>query len=386
VFAFTLVELLVVIAIIGMLIALLLPAVQAAREAARRMQCANHLKQVALATHNFHDANNSTPPITALGQVGRLSYSAVFWLYPFLEQNARYEDVMTLYPNPMTEVYSGEQNTLTTTADGDIYAAGQIRYRIYAKKISAIVCPSDGNANDVPDTPPAGYLFLKHSTTCSYAASSGDRIASSQPGVSHKNNFLRSFFSYKNNIEEATKNFASVSDGLSNTIIFGERCTASSNRDTNYGATGNFKGSLRLVTANSVTTNPKICLTYKNGFGTSDTIKGGLGRAAHYGGPALSMFSTILPPNSPSCSAGADHPTIGIWASQYQSQVSASSYHTGGVNVAYADASVHFISDTIESETPGVTSFNISTITGTSPFGIWGALGSIDGGEAKSFQ
>src|SRR5947207_13822421 len=84
--AFTLVELLVVIAIIGVLVALLLPAVQAAREAARRTQCTNHLKQLGLAAHNFHDVSGTFPKQTSPnGQTG------VSWLclvLPYLEQKA----------------------------------------------------------------------------------------------------------------------------------------------------------------------------------------------------------------------------------------------------------------------------------------------------------
>ncbi|MDR1141522.1 MAG: DUF1559 domain-containing protein [Planctomycetaceae bacterium] len=112
-FGFTLVELLVVIAIIGALIALLLPAVQAAREAARRSQCTNHLKQIGIAVHNFHDTVKGLPPVTIWmgvsqgyntsdrNKMGRMS----FWgtIYPYIEQQNLY--------NKCTEGNSGTANS-----------------------------------------------------------------------------------------------------------------------------------------------------------------------------------------------------------------------------------------------------------------------------------
>ncbi len=113
---FTLVELLVVITIIGILIALLLPAVQAAREAARRGQCTNNLKQLALAMHNYHTAYNTFPRNgwggTDWGLASTLNYyriSANICILPYLEQQALYDrfagsrDFMALYSGPAQE-------------------------------------------------------------------------------------------------------------------------------------------------------------------------------------------------------------------------------------------------------------------------------------------
>ena len=91
--AFTLVELLVVIAIIGVLVALLLPAVQSAREAARRMQCTNNLKQIGLAMHNYHGANNTFPSGSMIGRPGAWSWGPAWGvsILPYAEQTVLFD-------------------------------------------------------------------------------------------------------------------------------------------------------------------------------------------------------------------------------------------------------------------------------------------------------
>src|SRR5581483_9115312 len=94
--AFTLVELLVVIAIIGVLVALLLPAVQVAREAARRMRCQNNLKQIGLACHNFHDVNGEMPK--AFSPTTGLSWHV--YILPYIEQQTLFNNFDTTTVNP----------------------------------------------------------------------------------------------------------------------------------------------------------------------------------------------------------------------------------------------------------------------------------------------
>jgi prepilin-type N-terminal cleavage/methylation domain-containing protein/prepilin-type processing-associated H-X9-DG protein len=125
--AFTLIELLVVIAIIAVLIGLLLPAVQKVRETAARMRCANHLKQLGIATHNINDTHGVLPPLTAPSAVSRLTvegpykgpygYTLFHWLLPYIEQNNLFKAL-----NPNANDYSGLQ---------------------YFQVIKIYLCPSD---------------------------------------------------------------------------------------------------------------------------------------------------------------------------------------------------------------------------------------------------
>lgn len=139
--AFTLVELLVVIAIIGILVALLLPAVQAAREAARRMQCGNNLKQIGLAVHNYHDSYKTFPSgwIYSGGPGNVANQETYCWgtfILPFLEQQPLYD---RLYPTRAFMYQSLVQGP--AQVQSDIQQAAENRLKTY-------VCPSDAGASD----------------------------------------------------------------------------------------------------------------------------------------------------------------------------------------------------------------------------------------------
>jgi prepilin-type N-terminal cleavage/methylation domain-containing protein/prepilin-type processing-associated H-X9-DG protein len=201
--AFTLVELLVVIAIIGILIALLLPAVQAAREAARRSQCTNNLKQIGLALHNYHDTFKCFPPgwISA-GVANQPNWGWAAMILPFVEQKSLYDQLgVTKY-------------TLKQVVDGT--APAPAVPALLSTELDGYICPSSKSRGTNPDR---DFDTTIQPGTSNYMATTGTR----KNGTGTNLDKLGVFCSLSANT------FADISDGSSNVFAAGERglrCTA----------------------------------------------------------------------------------------------------------------------------------------------------------------
>jgi len=321
---FTLVELLVVIAIIGVLIALLLPAVQQAREAARRMQCSNNLKQIGLALHNYENTHRVFPPGHCRDTNGAPDASTHAFILPFLEQGNSYK----LFD------FSYSINGSAVNAE----ATRQL--------ITAYQCPSD--------IQPAGNSIAGSSTKyggASYMQSLGSTatMLESEIDAGLSGPFFRN---------SATK-FADITDGTSNTALFSEIKKGPSGSSTRTVVPAGDPNDFRVAT--SVTagfwnadaeTPPSVCETRS----TSAWNYRGL---QYYRGSTVTTFYThTLTPNARlrDCVDGS-HGTRG--------HLAARSYHPGGVQTAFADGSVSFMADTINDAT-------------------WRALGTMAGGEVVS--
>jgi type II secretory pathway pseudopilin PulG len=372
-----LVELLVVIAIIGILIALLLPAVQAAREAARRMQCTNNLKQLGLALHNYHDGYKAFPAnavtITRYYKYPRMSASVV--LLPYMEQQALYEAIREIPDDGNYSCAYGTRGGSNKT----------VRIAWY-DQVSAFVCPSSGSVrrDRATEVGPAITNYMFSSGDWPDASVYNYPAPNDANGVKDRNrpegyiNNPRTVFPVRHS---GWKNTGGIIDGTSNTIAMCEKIVAVGSGVGSLVKTAVADQQQTALTSLTVSPadagDPDICNSsaVRNGKNyTVNAISEGAGLRWADGQPSYSTFSTILPPNSPSCFYNYAEERV---------MNAAGSNHTGGVNGVRFDGSVDFISDTIGAVTSNRSSSR-PVASGTSPYGVWGALGSINGGESVS--
>jgi prepilin-type N-terminal cleavage/methylation domain-containing protein len=288
---FTLVELLVVITIIGILIALLLPAVQAAREAARRMQCSNNLKQMGLAVLNYESSRNVLPPGAFFDDdASKGRGSILVHLLPYMEMQATF-DAFDFRQKTDGQCYPGTTNPIGATP------------------IAAYRCPSDTAPLTLDTSTYAGKVALHnyaasrganelHSNTSCLCVNAWNGVAING-GLDYNS---KSPFSGPFNRRGACLPLSEIRDGLSNTIFFGEVLPLSSWHESQGWATSN------------------------NGNG---------------------YVSTVIPINFDT----SDHGTTGDPCRRYDNYNTADGFksaHTGGAHFAFGDGSVHFLSETID--------------------------------------
>ncbi|MDR1958325.1 MAG: DUF1559 domain-containing protein [Planctomycetaceae bacterium] len=318
--AFTLVELLVVIAIIGILIALLLPAVQAAREAARRMQCSNNLKQLGLAMHNHHDARQIFPPGILLqgpsnawsgDGADRGSLTFAVFLFPYTEQQALYEQVVATVkrtkPNVTLDVFCNDSIVWdNTVSDTDTT-------RPASTVISSLICPSCPAASSSPWFRTSANNSLGK---MNYVGIIG-KYDTAPAGWSewNKTTGLAGAFLYPNS---QTK-MGTISDGTSNTLMFGEvHGKSKGNSDSRASIWIGGGNGVKRSKNDGSDNDGKLNTAYINTFLKS----------------TLNKSNNEYKINRPT--------TINLNCDSF-----ISSMHTGGVNFARADGSVSFVSETV---------------------------------------
>jgi prepilin-type N-terminal cleavage/methylation domain-containing protein/prepilin-type processing-associated H-X9-DG protein len=344
-FGFTLIELLVVIAIIGVLVALLLPAVQMAREAARRIRCTNNLKQIGLASANYDSAYNITPmfePSWSSTTENGL-YSGFARLLPFLEQDGLYNEINFSLPGSDVPDPSGDVAVIENRT------AAQ-------RKLTIFVCPSDGERNKRgPDMGDNSYCANYGHPQIIANRVTGFASVAFIPPPSAPAGFFRD--------QSAVVRNKSFVDGASKTAAFSERLM-------NPGSVSPRIDPRRLYFELNRPASPSnwqlptladVCNSSSTTIDYSDRLGGSwLSGDARFG----NMFTVLMTPNSKSCSDVSGPSGFNLYFASGDTGVTPSSNHGGGVNVCMADGSVQFVSDSIDRN-------------------AWWAMGTRDGGEAQ---
>jgi prepilin-type N-terminal cleavage/methylation domain-containing protein/prepilin-type processing-associated H-X9-DG protein len=366
---FTLVELLVVIAIIGLLIALLLPAVQAAR----RASCQVKLKQLSLATHNHQDAHGTLPAAT--NTYGRTDYrfSAFMPMLPFLEQTALFDLFQAHYQS--REPWYGEGGRNGTSWG-----------RVTCADLSSIVgCPSDSFLLTFTARAPNEIMRTSYHV-CNGDWSDCAGVLPDSTGALVFDN-KRGVFSGTRGV---ARDLVTIGDGTSNTICFSEATVAAGGVESVMGIIKTINTDLpdngQSPMVNFAAGTCQVTAAGYNYTSVSGLRSDVIGRRLFDSCFIYTGFSTILPPNSASCClVNSDDATYSEADASGVPQrgvlISATSYHSGGVNVALCDGSVRFVTETINwGGSAAATAKCVDA--GRSLFGIWGAMGSIDGGES----
>ena len=353
---FTLIELLVVIAIIAVLIALLLPAVQAAREAARRAQCTNNLKQLGLAVHNYHSAQNVVPPSGERGWAGEIPgtfdgsactsgqivaptnrYSMKCHLLPFLEQQPVFNSLnFNHYPGPINN--NDPTDPYVDDASGWKSIGGAVNFTAYSTKIPTFLCPSDANPGSSNPSIPAS----------NYANNYGSHRYYSQ--VAWAPNGPAYFPGWDTLIRDQVS-FGDVTDGLNATAMFSEWVKGPGNLVTDgLGMVYNSGGGIGCgnYPASVIPGQRDQLLSLDCRNNGNLRIFGNKGEYWHLMDPGRGgWYSHTNLPNTKACRCwgGNNYPLP--YDGDMESVIGASSSHPGGVNVLFMDGSVRFIKNSI---------------------------------------
>ena len=301
--AFTLIELLVVIAIVSILVGLLLPAVQAAREAMRRTDCANRLRQMGLSLHQFHDTHDRFPEGRG-GAFPRI-FSAQARLLPFMEQS-QLQDLVDYSSPPVTFGVGGG-----TTFDGSANALAA------ATTVSLFLCPSDPAEGIVGGVEFAGTNYVGN-------AGSGDV----DHGSLEKNQADGVFF------KGSRIGFRDLFDGSSNTVAFSERPLGPGGSMSSSGFGSQATRIIREVPGGDSPT-PAACEA--TAPGAWNTQRGEKWILGNYGN---SLYNHSLRPNSDRYDC--------MNMQQQKAEMAARSNHPGVVMTVFCDGSTRTTTDTID--------------------------------------